>query len=176
MYYEVWNEPDWIIRSWTLSGDKNYYTLQYSQPGKQRKNVNPFMFAGLTQGLYKNWILGHRHRRTAGLFFMAPTSPLRNNSPQPNNHSSGLWPILHTTNRPLLPNSDLRRKKYGIRHFLWHSTYRGVLRELISGGPTYISFELVDGQIRKTEAWGLITHPTNEKNQLTIQCYALLIP
>jgi hypothetical protein len=40
-----------------------------------------------------------------------------------------------------------------------------VLRELISGGPTYIfSFELVDGPNQENgSGWGLITHPTNGK-------------
>ncbi len=173
MYYEVWNEPDLDqFGSWKLSGEKNYLTLyRYAATGaNQANNVNPFMFGGpATTGLYKNWILGVINTGSRLDFFSWHSYLANPKQFTTDQHNLSGWLMAYPayTTKPTIITefgfTGAKSTAYGTSFGTAHTA--SVLRELISGGPTYLfSFELVDGPNQENgSGWGLITHPTNGK-------------
>jgi len=173
MYYEVWNEPDLDqFGSWKLSGEKNYLTLyRYAATGaNQASNVQPFQFGGpATTGLYKNWILGVV-KTGARVDFFSWHSYLANPKQfTTDQHNLSTWLLAYPAyaTKPTIITefgfTGAKSAAYGTSFGTAHTA--SVLRELISGGPTYLfSFELVDGPNQEDgKGWGLLTHPTNGK-------------
>lgn len=175
VYYEVWNEPDLAqFGSWKLGGDKNYLTLyRYAAIGaKNAQNVNTFYLGGpSTTGLYKNWIValvqsGNR------LNFLSWHSYLSNPeqfATDQRNLISWLVPYPSYTLLPKLITefgfTGSKSTGYGGMYGAAHTA--AVIRQLISGGPTYLtSFQLKDGPNQADgSGWGLITHDDNGRKK-----------
>lgn len=171
VYYEVWNEPDLeIFGKWKTSGEKNYLTLyRYAASGaKQANNVNRFYLGGpSTTGLYKNWIVA---LITSGvrIDFLSWHSYLTNPTQfnQDQQHLAS-W-LMSYPEYILLPKlisefgfTGGKSNLYGTNFAAAHTA--AVVRQLISGGPTYLfSFQLKDGPSQQSgNGWGLITHEDN---------------
>jgi len=166
VYYEVWNEPDLAsFGSWKLSGDKNYLTLyKYAADGAKRvQNANWFYFGGpATTGLYKNWIMALASSGNRVDFFSWHSylpDPKRYATDQENFITWMLPYPWHTLKPTLITEFGFT----GDKSTLYNSTYAAaytaaVIRQLISGGASYIfSFELKDGP-GQTNGWGLVGH------------------
>jgi len=176
IYYEVWNEPDLAqFGSWKMGGEKNYLTLyQYAAVGASRtQNVNPFYFGGpSTTGLYKNWITG---LLTSGFrvdfvsWHTYLSDPRRFAKDQAN---VGSWLLRTNPRYALLPKliteygfTGAKSGGYGSMYGAAHAA--AAIRQLISGGPTYLfTFQLKDGPNQEAgDGWGLITHEQNGLKQ-----------
>ncbi len=171
IYYEVWNEPDLEqFGKWKLSGEKNYLTLyKYAALGASRaKGVNPFLLGGpSTTGLYKNWVLA---LVTSGnrLDFLSWHSYLQDPA-QFNIDQQNLASWLITYPRyTLIPKiisefgfTGAKDKRYGTMYAAAHTA--ATVRQLISGGPTYLlSFQIKDGPGQE-DGWGLLGHESKGK-------------
>ena len=173
VYYEVWNEPDLAqFGSWKMSGEKNYVTLyRYAAQGAAAaSNVNTFYIGGpSTTGLYKNWIIGLANAGVRIDYFSWHTylgDPKRYMTDQ-HNLIDWLMPYPNLSLKPTLITefgfTGAKNKLYGTMFGAAHTA--AVIRQLISGGPTYLfSFELIDGPNQEDgSGWGLFTHTTNGK-------------
>lgn len=171
IYYEVWNEPDLEqFGKWGLGGDKNYLTLyRYAAIGAENaKGVNSFSIGGpATTGMYPNWITalvksGNR------LDFFSWHSYLVNPKQFANDQRTIIKTLLPYPLYTLKPKLITEFGFTGEKSAGYNSSYSAahtaaVVRQLISGGPTYlVSFELKDGPNEsENKGWGLITHDTN---------------
>lgn len=171
IYYEVWNEPDLAqFGAWKMGGDKNYLTLyRYAAIGAANaQNVNAFFLGGpATTGLYKNWILGLVNSGSRVDFFSWHSylsNPKQFATDQKNIIS---WLLPHPT-YTLLPKlitefgfTGNKSTGYGGMYGAAHAA--AVIRQLISGGPTYLfTFQLKDGPNQSDgSGWGLISHDDN---------------
>ncbi len=171
VYYEVWNEPDLPqFGSWKLGGDKNYLTLyRYAAIGAANvKNANAFFLGGpATTGLYKNWIealvkSGNR------VNFFSWHSYLANPEQFATDQRNIISWLISYPSYTLLPKlitefgfTGSKSTGYGTMYGAAHTA--AVIRQLISGGPTYLfSFQLKDGPGQTDgTGWGLITHDDN---------------
>ncbi len=173
VYYEVWNEPDLDqFGSWKMGGEKSYITLyRYAAQGAAAaSNVNTFYIGGpSTTGLYKNWIIGLAKSGARIDFFSWHTylgDPKRYMKDQ-HNLVDWLMPYPNLSLKPTLITefgfTGAKNKMYGTTFGAAHTA--AVIRQLISGGPTYLfSFELIDGPNQEDgSGWGLFTHTTNGK-------------
>lgn len=171
IYYEVWNEPDLAqFGSWKLGGEKNYLTLyQHAAAGAANaKNVNTFFLGGpATTGLYKNWILALVKSGSRVNFFSWHSylsDPERYATDQ-RNIISWLVPYPSYTLLPKLITefgfTGSKSNGYGTMYGAAHAA--AVIRQLISGSPTYLmTFQLKDGPEQADgSGWGLITHDDN---------------
>ncbi len=171
LYYEVWNEPDLAqFGSWKLGGDKNYLTLyRYAAIGAgNAQNVNIFYLGGpSTTGLYKNWILalvqsGNRVNFFSWHSYLANPEQFATDQ---RNLISWLVPYPTYTLLPKLITefgfTGSKSTGYGSMYGAAHTA--AVIRQLISGGPMYVtSFQLKDGPGQADgSGWGLITHDDN---------------
>lgn len=171
VYYEVWNEPDLAqFGSWKLGGDKNYLTLyRYAAIGAANaQNVNAFSLGGpATTGLYKNWIeaLVKSGNRVNFFSWHSYLSDPKQFATDQKNIIS--WLISYPT-YTLLPKlitefgfTGSKSVGYGSMYGAAHTV--AVIRQLISGGPTYLfSFQLKDGPGQTDgSGWGLMTHDDN---------------
>jgi hypothetical protein len=171
IYYEVWNEPDLAqFGSWKLGGDKNYLTLyRYAAIGAANaQNVNTFYLGGpATTGLYKNWILalvqsGNRVNFFSWHSYLANPEQFATDQ---RNLISWLVPYPTYTLLPKLITefgfTGSKSAGYGSMYGAAHTA--AAIRQLISGGPTYLfTFQLKDGPGQGDgSGWGLITHDDN---------------
>lgn len=174
IYYEVWNEPDLDqFGSWKVGGEKSYLQLyRYAAMGaKSAQNVNQFYLGGpSTTGLYKNWIMtlvtsGNRVDFLSWHSYLK--DPKRFESDQ-RNVVSWLQPYPQYAVLPKLITefgfTGAKDKRYGGSFAAAHAV--AVIRQLISGGPTYLfTFQLKDGPGQEDgSGWGLLAHETNGKN------------
>lgn len=171
VYYEVWNEPDLAqFGSWKLGGEKNYLTLyRYAAIGaKNAENVNTFYLGGpSTTGLYRNWIIAlvQSGNRVNFLSWHSYLSNPEQFSTDQRNLISWLIPYPTYTLLPKLITefgfTGSKSRGYGSMFGAAHTA--AVIRQLISGGPTYLtSFQLKDGPGQADgSGWGLITHDDN---------------
>lgn len=170
-WYEVWNEPDLEqFGKWGLSGDKNYLTLyRYAAAGASNAaGVNAFSLGGpATTGMYVNWIKALVETGTRLDFFSWHSylaDPLRFTTDQ-RSLIQTLLPYPEYTLRPKLITefgfSGAKSTAYGTSYAAAYTA--AVVRQLISGGPTYLfTFELKDGpQQSSGDGWGLITNDDN---------------
>lgn len=171
IYYEVWNEPDLAqFGSWKMGGEKNYLTLyRYAAIGANNaQNVNTFYLGGpATTGLYKNWIVALVESGNRVNFFSWHSylpDPERFATDQRNIIS---W-LVQYPSYTLLPKlitefgfTGSKGTGYGTMYGAAHTA--AVIRQLISGSPTYLtSFQLKDGPGQTDgTGWGLITHDDN---------------
>jgi hypothetical protein len=171
VYYEVWNEPDLAqFGSWKMGGEKSYLTLyRYAAIGANNaQNVNTFYLGGpSTTGLYKNWIIGlvESGNRVNFLSWHTYLSDPERFATDQRNIIQWLLPYPNYTLLPkLITEFGFTGSKsigYGGNYGAAHTA--AVIRQLISGGPTYIfSFQLKDGPGQTDgSGWGLITHDDN---------------
>lgn len=173
IYYEVWNEPDLAqFGGWKYGGDKNYITLyQYASAGARRATgVNTFYLGGpATTGLYKSWILALVNSGVRIDFLSWHTyqaDPAKYAKDQEDIIS---W-LLPYPNYTLLPKlitefgfTGNKSTGYGTTYAAAHTA--AVIRQLVSGGPTYaFSFQPIDGPKQQAgDGWGLITNEDNGK-------------
>ena len=171
IYYEVWNEPDLAqFGSWKLGGEKNYLTLyHYASVGaNSAQGVNTFYLGGpATTGLYKNWIVALVESGNRVNFFSWHSylsDPERFATDQRNIIS---W-LVQYPSYTLLPKlitefgfTGSKSNGYGTTYGAAHAA--AVIRQLISGSPTYLStFQLKDGPGQADgSGWGLVTHDDN---------------
>lgn len=171
LYYEVWNEPDLAqFGSWKLGGDKNYLTLyRYASIGANNaQGVNTFYLGGpATTGLYKNWIIALVESGTRVNFF-SWHSYLRDPQQFATDQRSIIQWLLPYPTYTLLPKFITEFGFTGDKSTSYSTTYASahtaaVIRQLISGGPTYLfSFQLKDGPLQGDgTGWGLMTHDDN---------------
>jgi len=173
IYYEVWNEPDLAqFGSWKYGGEKSYITLyRYASIGASRaQNVNAFSLGGpSTTGLYKSWILalvGSGNRIDFLSWHTYQRDPLRFAKDQ-EDLISWLLPFPNFTLIPQLITefgfTGDKSTQYGGSYAAAHAA--AVIRQLISGGPTYaLSFQPKDGPNQEDgSGWGLVTHENNGK-------------
>lgn len=171
IYYEVWNEPDLAqFGSWKMGGEKNYLTLyRYAAVGANNaQNVNTFYLGGpATTGLYKNWIValvqsGNR------INFFSWHSYLSNPEQFATDQRNIISWLVQYPSYTLLPKlitefgfTGSKSSGYGTMYGAAHTA--AVIRQLISGSPTYlVSFQLKDGPGQADgTGWGLITHDDN---------------
>lgn len=171
IYYEVWNEPDLAqFGGWKYYGDKNYLTLyHYASVGANNATgVGTFYLGGpATAGLYKGWITalvssGNRLNFISWHTYQA--DPKVYDTDQ-RNIISWLLPYPNYTLIPLLITefgfTGDKSTLYGTRYAAAYTA--AVIRQLITGGPTYLfSFQPVDGPNQQDgSGWGLITNPDN---------------
>lgn len=173
VYYEVWNEPDLAqFGSWKYGGEKSYITLyRYASIGAGRaENVNTFYLGGpSTTGLYKSWVLAlvkSGNRLDFLSWHTYQRDPVRFAKDQENLIS---W-LLPYPNVTLISKLITEFGFTGDKSTLYGGSYAAahtaaVIRQLISGGPTYaFSFQPKDGPNQEDgSGWGLITHETNGK-------------
>lgn len=171
VYYEVWNEPDLAqFGGWKYGGDKSYITLYlYASTGARRAaGVNTFYLGGpATTGLYKSWILalvGSGARIDFLSWHTYQADPAKYAKDQEDIIS---W-LLPYPNYTLLPKLITEFGFTGNKSTGYGSTYAAahtaaVIRQLVSGGPTYaFSFQPVDGPKQQSgDGWGLITNEDN---------------
>jgi len=171
IYYEVWNEPDLAqFGSWKLGGEKNYLTLyRYAAIGAgNAQGVNTFYLGGpATTGLYKNWIVALAESGNRVNFFSWHSylsDPEQFATDQRNIIS---W-LVQYPSYTLLPKlitefgfTGSKSNGYGTMYGAAHTA--AVIRQLISGSPTYlVTFQLKDGPGQADgSGWGLITHDDN---------------
>lgn len=169
--YEVWNEPDLAqFGSWKLGGDKSYLTLyRYASIGANNAaNVNPFSLGGpSTTGLYQRWIetLVQSGNRVNFFSWHSYLSDPKQFATDQRNLIDWLLPYPSYTLLPKLITeygfSGAKSNGYGTAYGAAHTA--AVVRQLISGGPTYMfTFQLKDGPNQSNgSGWGLITHDDN---------------
>lgn len=168
IYYEVWNEPDLAqFGSWKMGGEKNYLTLyRYAAIGAANaRNVQPFFLGGpATTGLYKNWILGLVNSGSRVDFF-SWHSYLANPKQFATDQRNIISWLLPYPTYTLLPKlitefgfTGNKSAGYGSMYGAAHAA--AVIRQIISGGPTYLfTFQLKDGPNQSDgTGWGLISH------------------
>lgn len=171
IYYEVWNEPDLAqFGGWKMGGEKSYLTLyRYAAEGaSQAQNVNQFYLGGpSTTGLYENWITGLVKSGSRLDFFAWHTylaNPERYASDQ-RNIVKWLLPFPTYTLRPKLITEFgfTGEKNVGYNGMYAAAHTAAVIRQLITGGPSYIfSFQIKDGPGQSSgNGWGIITHEDN---------------
>lgn len=171
VYYEVWNEPDLAqFGSWKLGGEKNYLTLyRYAAIGANNaQNVNQFFLGGpSTTGLYKNWIIALAESGNR-LNFFSWHSYLSDPEQFATDQRNIISWLVQYPSYTLLPKlitefgfTGSKSNGYGTMYGAAHTA--AVIRQLISGGPTYLmSFQLKDGPNQSDgSGWGLITHDDN---------------
>lgn len=185
IYYEVWNEPDLAqFGSWKNGGDKSYVTLyRYASLGASRAaNVNRFYLGGpATTGLYKSWILaliGSGNRLDFLSWHTYQRDPKKFDKDQQDLAS---W-LLPYPNSSLLPKlitefgfTGDKSTLYGGRYAAAHAA--AVIRQLISGGPSYaFSFQPKDGPNQESgNGWGLVAHENaGKKPKARYYIYAFL--
>jgi hypothetical protein len=172
-YYEVWNEPDLAqFGGWKYGGEKSYITLyQYASSGARRAGgVNAFYLGGpATTGLYKSWILalvGSGARIDFLSWHTYQADPMKYAKDQ-EDIISWLMPYPNYTLVPKLITefgfTGDKSSAYGTTYAAAHAA--AVIRQLISGGPTYaLSFQPIDGPNQQSgNGWGLITNGDNGK-------------
>lgn len=171
VYYEVWNEPDLAqFGSWKYYGDKNYLTLYHwaSVGANNAQNVNAFYLGGPgTTGLYKEWVTGlvKSGNRLNFLSWHTYQSDPKTYDNNQRDVVSWLLPYPNYTLVPLLITefgfTGDKSTLYGTRYAAAYTA--AVIRQLITGGPTYLfSFQPVDGPNQQDgSGWGLITNPDN---------------
>lgn len=169
--YEVWNEPDLAqFGGWKYYGNKNYLTLYHwaSVGANNAKNVTSFSLGGpATTGLYKEWIeaLVTSGNRVNFLSWHTYQADPKAYDKDQRNIISWLLPYPNYTLIPLLITefgfTGAKSTLYGTRYAAAHAA--AVIRQLITGGPTYLfSFQPVDGPNQQDgSGWGLITNPDN---------------
>jgi len=175
IYYEVWNEPDLAqFGGWKYGGEKSYVTLyRYAAIGAGRaQNVNAFYLGGpSTTGLYKSWILalvGSGNRVDFLSWHTYQRDPARYSKDQ-EDLVSWLLPYPRFSLVPTLITefgiTGDKSTQYGTTYAAAHAA--AVIRQFISGGPTYaFSFQPKDGPGQESgNGWGLITHETNGKRK-----------
>lgn len=175
VYYEIWNEPNLTqFGAWGLSGDKNYLTLyQYAAAGAANaKGVNTFYIGGPgTSGMYPAWITALAQSGSRVNFF-SWHSYLSDPNQYAIDERDLVKALLPFPNYTLLPKlitefgfSGEKNSAYGTSYAAAHTA--AVVRQLMSGGPTYLlSFELKDGPSDANgNGWGLITHDNNGKQK-----------
>lgn len=173
MYYEVWNEPDLPqFGSWKMGGEKSYLTLyKWAAEGAKRAgNANYFYIGGpATTGLYKNWILGLAGSGYRVDFFSWHTyqyDATRYMTDQQNIVSWLLpypWHSLKPTMITEFGFTGDKSSLYGSMFAAAHTA--AVVRQLISGGPSYVfSFEIKDGP-GQSNGWGLVGHQASGKQK-----------
>lgn len=162
--YECWNEPELAqFGGWKLSGDKDYRTLyRYCSLGASRAgNVNGFSLGGpATANLNKGWILS---TLGAGRVNFLSWHTYNHNPKKFDEDERNLisW-LLPYPNAILIPKFITEFGPTGDKSTLYATTYAAahaaaVIRELISGGPTYLfSFQLRDTSGGGND-WGLLT-------------------
>lgn len=175
VYYEVWNEPDLAqFGSWKLGGEKNYLTLyRYAAIGASNATgVNQFYLGGpATTGLYKNWVLALVQSGNRVNFFSwhSYLSDPEQFAKDQRNIISWLIPYPAYTLLPKLITefgfTGSKSKAYGSMFGAAHTA--AVIRQLISGSPTYLmTFQLKDGPGQSDgSGWGLLTHDDNGKRK-----------
>jgi hypothetical protein len=171
IYYEVWNEPDLAqFGGWKYYGNKNYLTLyHYASVGANNaQDVNTFYLGGpATTGLYKDWIIalitsGNRVNFLSWHIYQADPKVYITDQ---RNIISWLMPYPNYTLKQLLITefgfTGNKSTLYNTRYAAAHTA--AVIRQLITGGPTYLfSFQLIDGPNQQDgSGWGLITNPDN---------------
>lgn len=173
IYYEVWNEPDLPqFGSWKIGGSKNYLTLyQYAAEGAKRaSNVNYFYLGGpATTGLYKNWIMGLAGSGYRVDFFSWHTyqyDPTRYLVDQQNIVSWLLPYPWHTLKPTMITEFGFTGDKSSLYGSMFAAAHTAaVVRQLISGGPSYVfSFEIKDGP-GQSNGWGLVGHQGSGKQK-----------
>jgi len=166
VYYEVWNEPDLAsFGSWKLSGEKNYLTLyKYAADGAKRtSNTNWFYLGGpATTGLYKNWVMALASSGSRVDFFSWHSylpDPIRYTTDQANFITWMLPYPWHTLKPTLITEFGFTGDKSSLYNSTYAAAYTAAaIRQMISGGPTYVfSFELKDGP-GQSNGWGLVAH------------------
>lgn len=171
VYYEVWNEPDLDqFGKWSYYGNKNYITLYHwaSVGARNAQNVNYFSLGGpATTGLYQPWILAliqSGNRVDFLSWHTYQTDPAYYDRDQ-RNIIQWLLPYPGFT---LIPKLITEFGFTGDKSTLYGSQYAAahaaaVIRQLITGGPTYLlSFQPIDGPNQQSgNGWGLITNTDN---------------
>ncbi|MBI3577476.1 hypothetical protein HY086_05560 [Candidatus Gottesmanbacteria bacterium] len=168
--YECWNEPELAqFGGWKLGGDKNYLTLyQNCSLGASRaNNINAFSLGGpATANLNKGWILS---TLGAGRVNFLSWHTYNHNPKQFDEDERNLvsW-LLPYPNAVLIPKFITEFGPTGDKSTLYASSYAAahaaaVIRQLISGGPTYLfSFQLRDTSSGGND-WGLLTSDGSPK-------------
>lgn len=175
VYYEVWNEPNLPqFGAWGLSGDKNYLTLyQYAAAGASNaKNVNTFYIGGpATSGMYPAWVTALAQSGSRINFF-SWHSYLSDPNQYARDQRDLVKALLPFPTYTLLPKLITEFGFSGDKNPAYNTAYAAahtaaVIRQLMSGGPTYLfSFELKDGPQDTTgNGWGLISHDNNGKQK-----------
>lgn len=169
--YECWNEPELAqFGGWRLSGDKNYLTLyQYCSKGaSSANNVNAFSLGGpATANLNKGWILSILNGRNRVNFLSWHTYDHDPKQFDQNGRDLISW-LLPYPNAVLIPKFITEFGFTGDRSTLYASTYASahtaaVIRQLISGGPTYLfSFQIKDTS-EQADGWGIINNAGKPK-------------
>lgn len=169
--YEVWNEPDLAqFGGWKLGGDKSYLTLyRYASIGaKNAANTNAFSLGGpSTTGLYQRWIetLVQSGDRVNFFSWHSYLSDPKQFATDQHNLTKWLLPYPSYTLLPKLITeygfSGAKSNGYNTAYGAAHTV--ATIRQLISGGPTYMfTFQLKDGPNQSNgTGWGLITHDDN---------------
>lgn len=177
--YEIWNEPDLLSSgTWGLSGEKNYLTLyRYAVQGAQQaKNVNTFAIGGpATSTINKNWIVA---MATSGLrtdFFSwhSFTSDPKQFTTDQEQMTAWLTPYPASMTKPTMVTAfGFSREKSPLYQTNYAAAYTAaVLRERISGGPTYLfTYELQD----RSDIVGLISATDSAKIRPGYGVYAFI--
>ncbi|MFC1626746.1 hypothetical protein ACFL1P_00915 [Patescibacteria group bacterium] len=174
IYYEVWNEPDLDqFGKWHYSNqEKNYMTLyRYaSQGAQQAQNVHQFYLGGpSTTGLYKNWIIaliksGYRVDFLSWHSYLE--DPTKFAKDQRNIANWLMTYPAHILKPKLITEygfTGAKDGRYNTKYAAAHTA--AVVRQLISGQPTFMfAFELKDGP-GQTDGWGLIGHEGSNKQK-----------
>lgn len=173
VYYEVWNEPDaQQFGGWNLSDQKNYLILyKYAAIGAQKaESVSSFFLGGPgTTGLKKDWIIAliTSGNRVDFLSWHSYFPDPRRYAEDQRSVVSWLMPYPGFT---LTPKLITEFGFSGAKDIRYNSSYAAaytasVIRQLLSGGPTYLfSFQLIDGPGQQIgNGWGLLTHSDNGK-------------
>ena len=171
IYYEVWNEPDLAqFGGWKYYGTKNYLTLYHwaSVGANNAQGVNGFYLGGpATTGLYKEWItaLVTSGNRVNFLSWHTYQPDPKKYMTDQQNIITWLMPYPNYTLIPLLITefgfTGDKSTLYGTQYAAAHAI--AVIRQLITGGPTYLfSFQPVDGPNQQNgSGWGLVTNSDN---------------
>ena len=171
VFYEVWNEPDLAqFGGWKYGGEKNYITLyQYASTGARRaQGVNTFYIGGpATTGLYKSWIIALINSGSR-IDFLSWHTYQRDPAKYDQDQQDIISWLLPYPSYTLIPKlitefgfTGDKSPGYGTMYAAAHTA--AVIRQLISGGPTYaFSFQPKDGPLQSAgNGWGLITHEDN---------------
>jgi hypothetical protein len=178
IYYEVLNEPDLAqFGSWKPGGDKNYITLyQYASTGARNAQNVTTLSGGPSTTDCTNMDSGPCSKRCTVNFLSWHTYQqiLRHDKDQ--RISNGSCRTQASLIPKLITEFDLPRQKYfyGSQYAAAHAA--AVIRQLITGGPTYLlSFQPVDGPGCNPKRLGThTTHQTDLGNPLLyLQFYRL---
>lgn len=170
IYYEVWNEPDLAQFGGWKVGD--YLTLyHYASVGANNaQNVNAFYLGGpATTGMYTSWItaLAKSGNRVNFFSWHSYLSDPERFATDQRNIVKALLPYPTYTLLPKLITefgfTGAKSSAYGTSYAAAHTA--AVIRQLMSGGPTYLfSFELKDGPNESEgNGWGLLTYDKRKK-------------